>query len=44
MGKKASLLLWLVLIIGVLALARYVNAQALLQSALHWIQELGPWG
>jgi uncharacterized membrane protein YdjX (TVP38/TMEM64 family) len=44
MGKKARLLLWLVLIVGVLALARYVNAQAFLQSALHWIQERGPWG
>lgn len=44
MGKKARLLLWLVLIVGVLALARYVNAQAFLQSALYWIQERGPWG
>ena len=44
MGKKTRILLWLVLIVGVLALARYVNAQSLLQSALHWIRELGPWG
>ena len=44
MGKRTRILLWLVLIVGVLALARYVNAQSLLQSALHWIRELGPWG
>ena len=44
MGKKTRILLWLVLIVGVLALARYANAQSLLQSALHWIRELGPWG
>ena len=44
MGKRTRILLWLVLIVGVLALARYVNAQSLLQSALQWIRELGPWG
>lgn len=44
MEKKTRLFLWLALIVGVLALARFLNAQAFLQSALHWIRELGPWG
>jgi uncharacterized membrane protein YdjX (TVP38/TMEM64 family) len=34
----------LLLIVGALALAKYLNAQAHLQSALQWIQGLGPWG
>ena len=41
---KGRLVLWAALIVGVLALARYLNAQALLQEALHWIQGLGPMG
>jgi len=41
---KGRLILWVLLIAGVLALAKYLNAQAFLQSALHWIQGLGPWG
>jgi uncharacterized membrane protein YdjX (TVP38/TMEM64 family) len=41
---KGHLVLWATLIVGVLALARYLNAQALLQDALRWIQGLGPMG
>jgi len=41
---KGRLVLWVTLIVGVLALARYLNAQALLQDALRWIQGLGPMG
>jgi len=43
-GGKGRLILWVLLILGVLALAKYLNAQAFLQSALHWIRGLGPWG
>ncbi|MEI8190672.1 MAG: hypothetical protein WCI75_13250, partial [candidate division NC10 bacterium] len=41
---KGRLVLWAALIVGVLALARYLNAQALLQDAIRWIQGLGPMG
>ncbi len=41
---KGRLVLWATLIVGVLALARYLNAQALLRDALRWIQGLGPMG
>ena len=41
---KGRLVLWATLIVGVLALARNLNAQALLQDALRWIQGLGPIG
>lgn len=43
-GSRGKLLLWLALIVGLLALARYLNAQALLRSALDGIAGLGPWG
>jgi uncharacterized membrane protein YdjX (TVP38/TMEM64 family) len=41
---KGRLVLWAALIGGVLALARYLNAQILLQEALRWIQGLGTMG
>jgi len=43
-GSKGRLIVWALLIVAVLGLAKYLNVQAYLQSALHWIQELGPWG
>jgi len=43
-GSKGRLIVWVLLIVAVLGLAKYLNAQAYLQSALHWIQGLGPWG
>ena len=44
MGSKAKLVVWVLVIVGVLAAARYFNAPALLQSALQTIRGLGPWG
>ena len=44
MPAKARLLLWLTLIVGLLLLARYVDAAALLRDALALIQRLGAWG
>jgi uncharacterized membrane protein YdjX (TVP38/TMEM64 family) len=41
---KGRLVLWAALIVGVLALARYLNTQALLQDALRRIQGLGAMG
>ena len=41
---KGRLLLGLALIVGILALARYLDARALLQDSLRWIQGLGSWG
>jgi len=41
---KGRLVLWAALIVGVPVLARYLNAQTLLQDALRWIQKLGPMG
>lgn len=43
-GGKGRLVVLGLLVVGVLALASYVNVQPVLQSALLWIQELGPWG
>jgi uncharacterized membrane protein YdjX (TVP38/TMEM64 family) len=43
-GGKGRLVVWALLIVGVLVLAKYLNAQAYLQSTLQWIQGLGPWG
>jgi uncharacterized membrane protein YdjX (TVP38/TMEM64 family) len=43
-GGKGRLVVCLLLIVGVFALAKYLNAQAYLQNALQWIQGLGPWG
>lgn len=39
-----KIVLWLFPVVGVLALARALNAQELLRSALAWIENLGPWG
>ena len=36
--------MWLLLIVGIVIVARYLNAQALLRSALVRIDGLGPWG
>lgn len=44
MPAKARLLLWLTLIVGLLLLARYVDAAALLRDALALIQRWGAWG
>lgn len=41
---SGRLVLCVLLIVGVLALARYLDAQAYLQGALRWIQGLGLWG
>ena len=41
---KGKLVLWGLLVVGLLVLAKALNAQALLRSALDWIQSLGPWG
>jgi uncharacterized membrane protein YdjX (TVP38/TMEM64 family) len=41
---RGKLVLWGLLIIGLLVLAKALNAQAFLRSALDWIQALGPWG
>jgi uncharacterized membrane protein YdjX (TVP38/TMEM64 family) len=43
-GSKAKLVLWAVIIVALLAAARYFNVQALLRQALDWIAGLGPWG
>jgi uncharacterized membrane protein YdjX (TVP38/TMEM64 family) len=43
-GSKAKLVLWVVIIVALLAAARYFNAQALLRQALDWIAGLGAWG
>ncbi len=42
--KKRRLALWLTLIVVLLGLAKYLDAHALLQGALHRIRDLGPWG
>jgi uncharacterized membrane protein YdjX (TVP38/TMEM64 family) len=44
MTGKSRLISGLALIVGILALARYLDARTLLQDSLHWIQGLGPWG
>jgi uncharacterized membrane protein YdjX (TVP38/TMEM64 family) len=41
---RGKLVLWGLLVVGLLVLAKALNAQALLRSALDWIQALGPWG
>src|SRR4030067_1704503 len=41
---KVKLVLWGLLVVGLLVLAKALNAQTLLRSALDWIQSLGPWG
>jgi uncharacterized membrane protein YdjX (TVP38/TMEM64 family) len=41
---KGKLVLWGLLVVGLLVLAKVLNAQAVLRSALDWIQSLGPWG
>lgn len=41
---KGKLVLWGLLVVGLLVLAKALNAQTLLRSALDWIQSLGPWG
>jgi uncharacterized membrane protein YdjX (TVP38/TMEM64 family) len=43
-GSKAKLVLWVLVIVALLAAARYFNAQALLRQALDGIAGLGPWG
>src|SRR5262249_7130703 len=43
-GSKAKLLLWVLVIVAIIAAARYFNAQALLRQALDGIAGLGPWG
>jgi uncharacterized membrane protein YdjX (TVP38/TMEM64 family) len=43
-GSKAKLVLWVLVIVALLAAARYFNAQALLRQALDGIGGLGPWG
>jgi uncharacterized membrane protein YdjX (TVP38/TMEM64 family) len=43
-GSKAKLVLWALVIVALLAAARYFNAQALLRQALDGIAGLGPWG
>ena len=43
-GSRVKLVLWAVVIVALLAAARYFNAQALLRQALDGIAGLGPWG
>ena len=40
-GSKGRLIIWVLLIVAVLGLAEYLNSQAYLQNALHWIPGLG---
>jgi len=44
MSGKRRCVLGVLLIVGVLVLAKYLNAQALFKGALGWIQGLGPLG
>jgi len=44
MGGKGKLVLWALVIVGLLAAARYFDAPALLRRALDAIAGLGPWG
>ena len=43
-GSKTKLVLWVVVVVALVALARHFNAQALLRQALDLIAGLGPWG
>jgi uncharacterized membrane protein YdjX (TVP38/TMEM64 family) len=43
-GSRWRIALWVVLALALLAVARTVDAPALLRAALDWITGLGPWG
>jgi uncharacterized membrane protein YdjX (TVP38/TMEM64 family) len=43
-GSKLKLVLWILVVLVVIAAARYFDAPALLRSALDAIAGLGPWG
>ena len=43
-GWRIKPILWLLVIVGILVLARALDAQAYLRAALERIQELGAWG
>ena len=43
-GSKLKLLLWVLVIAGLLAAAKYFNVQEILRKALDWIAGLGAWG
>ena len=43
-GSKTKLVLWVVVVVALVALARHFNAQALLRQALDHITGLGAWG
>ncbi len=38
-----KLIFWIILIVALIAAARYFNVQGLLKNALDWIASLGPW-
>jgi uncharacterized membrane protein YdjX (TVP38/TMEM64 family) len=43
-GSKTKVALWIIVVVALLAAARYFNAHALLRQALDTIAGLGPWG
>jgi uncharacterized membrane protein YdjX (TVP38/TMEM64 family) len=43
-GSRLGLVLWVAVALALVAVARVVDAPALLRAALDWITGLGPWG